>query len=212
MESIILDRINQSFEQKSKKLDLSGLGISELPEILETCNHIRDLDLSNNCFTTLDISYLSNLSYLNVHNNNLTDLIYPDHLIRLDCSDNNLWILDDNATNLITLICDHNQLTSIPYFKDLRYLRCDHNQINHLNDMDVLYLNCSFNQLTQLPNLNMVQHLYCTHNLLTKLPDNMKLLRILFCHHNDIEYLPEDFLETGNIVFLIEDRDTKQTK
>ena len=83
------------------------------------------------------------MSYLDLHNKNLTTLEgieFPDDLIVLDISHNKLTSLQYCPPNLKILYCWNNQLTSLQY--------CSPN---------LLELYCSNNQLTSL--------LYCPYNI-----------------------------------------------
>ncbi|HGH0460603.1 TPA: cell wall-binding repeat-containing protein, partial [Clostridioides difficile] len=80
------------------------------------------------------------------------------------------------ATNLTTLLCFENELTSLNLSKNqkLKILKCDYNNLNDLDistNLELQDLNCSFNQLE---NINL---------------DNNKELVKLICHNNKLQNL-----------------------
>jgi Leucine-rich repeat (LRR) protein len=77
---------------------------------------LRELNVSSNLFTSLDISNISNLRSLYVADNQFASLDLSNNtgLRGLNCSKNQLTELDiSNNTELITLWCADNQLTSL---------------------------------------------------------------------------------------------------
>ena len=68
-----LKKIEQVTKDDKKKLDLSGLGLEELPLEIEQLSNLTHLDLSNNSLSSLPlgIEQLSNLTHLDLSNNSL---------------------------------------------------------------------------------------------------------------------------------------------
>lgn len=77
-------------------LEISGLGIKDLPVLAESFPSLEYLDCSDNELASLDLRNLSQLSYLDCSGNSLTslDLSSQSVLASLDCSDNDLTVLD----------------------------------------------------------------------------------------------------------------------
>ena len=98
-------------------------------------------------------------------------------------------------TDLNFLICNSNQLTSLPELpQSLKYLYCWGNQLTSLPEMpqNLLGLYCSQNQLVTLPHLpEGLSTLSCYDNLLTILPEIPEELRGLYCSENQLAILPE---------------------
>src|SRR4051794_12285038 len=78
-----LSRIELAGSEQNTKLDLSGLGLSELPEQLAQLTHLRILNLKNNKLTNLPEWFfdLTNLTVLNLSDNQLISL--PDLVGRM---------------------------------------------------------------------------------------------------------------------------------
>jgi internalin A len=132
---IALQRIQEAAASGATQLDLSRLGLTELPPELWQLHKLRVLGLWSNQLTSLpaEIGQLSNLQILNLSYNQLTSL--PPEIGQL--------------TNLEWFHVDGNQLTSLPpeigQLTNLRVLNLAGNQIHHLP--------------TRMGNLN---HLSCT--------------------------------------------------
>ena len=98
-------------------------------------------------------------------------------------------------TDLNFLICNSNQLTSLPELpQSLKYLYCWGNELTSLPEMpqNLLGLYCSQNQLVTLPQLpEGLSTLSCYDNLLTILPEIPEELRGLYCSENQLAILPE---------------------
>ena len=73
---------------------------------------------------SLDVSGLENLVELNCSRNNLTGLILPGSLMKLNCEDNVLMELDVSGLNMTDLLCGANPLNSLilPGGKELKVL------------------------------------------------------------------------------------------
>ena len=157
--------------------------------------------VANNCsLTGLDVSNLTNLSYLNCDNNNLTtlDLSANTSLRRLDCYDNDLTTLDVSAnTSLITLSCSYNNLTTLDLSSNtsLTYLFCNYNSLVTLDVSactSLKRLECIYNDLVTL-NLSAnpsFTYLSCSYNYLTTLDVSANTgLTDLWCYTNYLRTL-----------------------
>lgn len=158
---------------KCNKNQLTQLDLSKNPDI-------DYLNCSENQLEQLDVSHLK-LEYLYCSHNNLEQLDVKNSkwLRELDCSKNELTVLDVDVThkpNLVRVECQNNQLTSLILGENkmLRKLNCANNQLTQLNLNNMISLtelNCANNQLTVLdvsssPNLTT---LWLKNNQLTSL-------------------------------------------
>jgi hypothetical protein len=144
----------------SKTLNLSALGLTELPKIPSNCQTLW-------CFS-----------------NKLTAL--PElQVLELDCWNNELTTLP-KLPNCRTLWCSHNQLTVLSD-REYQILDCSNNQFTVLPELPHCYrLYCSNNRLTALPELLNCQKLWCYNNRLTILPE---LPNCHYLHCDDNKYL-----------------------
>ena len=113
-------------------------------------------------------------------------------LTTLDVSGKNIADLTgiEGFTNLKTLLCDFNKLTSLPILPTgLTLINCNYNQLTILASLPsgLTVLDCSNNQLKSLPNLpGNLTELICASNQLTSLPSLPSSLQTLNCSVNQI--------------------------
>jgi len=130
-------------------IDLSGLNLSDVPDLIAQLAEVQALHLSNNQLGTIpdSIGELTNLQFLYLHNNRIAAI--PDSLAGL--------------TNLRTLFLDHNQLTTVP------------DSLGRLTQLG--YLDLSNNQLATLPDsldrLSNLTHLFLHGNPGLGIPDEI---------------------------------------
>jgi C-terminal of Roc, COR, domain/Ras of Complex, Roc, domain of DAPkinase/Leucine rich repeat/Leucine Rich repeats (2 copies) len=151
-------------------LDLSGSGLSELPESLGQLTNLSVLDLNRNRLSELPawLGQLTNLSVLDLGGNRLSEL--PEslgqltNLIRLNLSGNRLsglpaWL--GQLTNLTVLELSGNRLSGLPAWlgqlTNVTFLELSGNQLSELPE--------SLGQLTNLTELDL------GHNQLSELPE-----------------------------------------
>ncbi len=155
---------------EARGLDLSGSGITEIPEALGKLTNLTELDLQNNQLTEIPevLGKLTNLTLLMLSNNQLTEI--PECLSKL--------------THLTALTLNNNQLTEIPEY------------LSKLTNLTVLDL--SNNQLTEIPEclskLTHLTELYLSDNQLTGIPEALgKLtnLTVLDLNNNQLTEIPE---------------------
>jgi hypothetical protein len=107
----------------TKILNLSKLGLDELPPIPESCRLLYCYD--NNLKSLPD---LPNVYILNCKNNQLTSLPNIPRLVQLNCSNNKLTELPNRP--YLALSCQNNLLTELPdTLQRCHILRCDNNKL-----------------------------------------------------------------------------------
>ena len=210
------DLINQAVESQAVTLDLSGQGLTELPESVGRLSWLRNLDLSNNQLKSLpeSIGQLTQLQSLNLADNQLQALPEPiGRLIQLEhlrLSRNALKAFPGfigQMRQLRHLDLSGNQLKALPAFirrlRQLEYLGLSENSLRNLPEaigeltlLGNVFL--SFNSLKRLPEslgrLTQLLYLDLSHNQLKGLPEAIGLLTQmlgLYLNDNQLETLPE---------------------
>lgn len=147
-------------------------------------------------------------TYLNSLDENVEEIYVPNrglthlpslkrftNLKTLVCYNNRLTSLPELNESLQYLLCDYNELTSLPKLNaNLLELHCNLNELTSLPELNenLQYLCCDFNELTDLPKLNEnLIHLVCNNNKLTSLPELNANLKYLNCQNNQLTSLPE---------------------
>ena len=126
-------KIEENWRTREKKLNLSGMKLTELPVSIGKCTHLEELNLSNNQLTTLpdSLGQLTQLQSLNLESNQLTTL--PESLRNVHRL-NNLNIAQNRFTELPKIIGQlmfltelslyQNELTSLPdWLSNLKNLK-----------------------------------------------------------------------------------------
>ncbi|MEM8637445.1 MAG: COR domain-containing protein [Cyanobacteria bacterium P01_G01_bin.54] len=179
-------RIEEADREGAKELDLSGWGLTELPEVITSLTQLQRLYLDNNQLTELPevITSLTQLQRLYLDNNQLTEL--PEaiaaltQLQRLDLNNNQLTELPEAIaalTQLEELYLEDNQLTELPEaiasLTQLKWLELNNNQLTELPEVitsltQLQRLDLNNNQLTELPeaiaSLTQLEELYLEDN------------------------------------------------
>jgi len=162
---------------------------------------LDSLTVNSHLVTSIDVSNMSNLIYLNTGNSPRTSLNVNGctALTTLDCSDNQvLTSLDVSQNTALTYLnCRSNQLTNLDVSNNtaLTYLYCRVNQITSLdvsNNTALDYLDCKDNQLTSLTvsGASALEYLRCDENQLTSLNvSSNTALTNLKCGDNQITSL-----------------------
>ena len=185
--------IAEAQRDNAEELNLSGMGLTELPESLGRLTQLRSLELSGNQLKELpeSLGQLTQLQTLNLCNNQLTSL--AESLGQL--------------TQLQTLLLNGNQLTSLPeslgQLTQLRELFLPNNQLTSLPESlgrltQLQRLHVFDNQLTSVPEslgwLTQLEWLDLCNNQLTSLAESLgqlTQLRGLYLGENQLTSLPE---------------------
>ena len=174
-------RIAEAQRTNATELDLSGLGLTSLPESLFQLTQLQTLYLSENHLTELPkgIGQLEDLQNLDLWINHLTEL--PKEIAQLK--------------NLLTLNLWRNQLTQLP--KEIAQLK------------NLLTLDISINPLVELPieviQLVQLQTLAINDIQLAKLSKKiaqLRALRVLAINQNHLTELPKQIAQLENLQLL----------
>lgn len=182
-------RINDCLNNGGTTLDISNLGLIELPNIPKT---VKYLFCSCNKITKISLSYLKTLELLDCSTNKISEIEdLPESLIELLCKDNRLENINtiNNCNKLERLDCSNNKISSIPKINSLRIIKCSYNKITELPALSNLkILICKHNKLKSINKYNKLVELECNNNNIQKL-DFFPNLESLFCENNKIEQI-----------------------
>ena len=172
--------------------NLSGKNISNLKGI-EYFTNLSSLNISNNNLTSVDLSHNTNLEDLYCSNNQLTSLNLSNltNLEILDCSNNKLTTLSvTDKSYLKTLNCSNNTLLTTLYC-----YRCDLTTLNvtgctALKDLRC-FENASLTAITGLANCSAITYLDCEDCAITSLPgvNSMSNIATLLARNNKLTAL-----------------------
>ncbi len=209
-------KIAEALRKGATELDLSNMGLVEIPEAIANLTQLQELNLSRNQIREIPeaIANLTQLQQLDLSSNQLTAL--PEAIANLTqlqelyLSDNQITEIPEaiaNLTQLQTLDIYNNQITDIPAaianLTQLQQLNLSSNQIReipetiaNLTQLQELYL--SDNQITEIPeaiaNLTQLKKLYLFSNQITEIPKaiaNLTQLQELYLFSNQITEIPE---------------------
>jgi len=197
-------------------LNFSGIGLNEIPKVIENFIGLKVVDLSNNEITEIDGAIFNQFRYvskLDLSQNKILCLPKQvrcmQHLQYLDLSENEFEEFSQDFGVLRALRIfniSKNKISSMP--SDLNEMVClrdfniSNNKIDHLphEKIDCLSslrkLEAAQNQISSIPteyeNLH-IEHLDLSNNIIRELPGlrNFKTIRTLLLADNDIENVPE---------------------
>jgi Leucine-rich repeat (LRR) protein len=200
-EQIAFERIAEVARQRTEKLDLSGLGLTELPKRIFELTWLEKLDLESVGLVTLskDIGTLKNLKEINLLDNRLQEL--PQEFGNLELLEN--------------LNLDFNQIKHLPLefakLQNLSILDFSNNDIGYfpfaitkLTNLRGLYID--YNAIEYLPaeigNLIQLEELDINANLMSSLPTefgNLVNLKNLDLSRNEFAFLPDCLFNLANL-------------
>ena len=201
-------RIEEAARTGATELDLSRLGLTELPDSVGQLQNLQELDARGNELSALpeSLGQLQNLQELSVSGNRLTAL--PEslgqlqNLQSLDARRNKLTALPESLgqlQNLRTLSAWGNQLTALPESLG---------QLQNLQQLDL-----SFNRLTALPEflsqLQNLETLEIQKNQLTALPESLgqlQKLRRFVLDDNPFKTVPPVYFQLRALEYIDLDR------
>ncbi|MEI7728057.1 MAG: COR domain-containing protein [Verrucomicrobiota bacterium] len=209
-------KIELARKSGARELNLSLLGLTELPASITQLSQVQELILFGNELTALPepLGQLVQLTNLNLSSNQLAVLPAAlgqfTQLQRLDLAGNNLTDLPEvlsHLTQLRILHLDGNNLTTFPetlgQLTQLEELHINENQLTMLPEFlgqlaQLQRLNLSGNQLTALPEtlgqLAQLQRLSLRNNRLITLPEtlgHLTKLTYLDLENNQLTAVPE---------------------
>lgn len=142
-----------------------------------------------------DVKSLTSLSIGEKNIASLDGLQYFTNLTTLYCPGNQLTSLPTLPSKLFSLQCVNNQLTSLPTLPStLNDISCTNNKLTALPALpaSLTTLSAENNQLSALPALPAsLVRLYCGGNKLTSLPALPSTLSTLYCGTNQLSTLPD---------------------
>ncbi|MBO0614477.1 leucine-rich repeat domain-containing protein [Thiothrix fructosivorans] len=212
---IALERIEECRRTHSTELDLSGLGLEEIPEAVFELTWLEKLDVSGDSenWTKANIREipetilrLDSLTKFYFQLNQIDDISPIRGLLRLqllDCRANQISELAPlcGLLQLHSLDCALNQiqdLSSLSGLLQLQSLDCGSNKISDLSPLNSLLklqsIHCPTNQIDSLKplgNLRLIQSLDCSFNQIGDLSPLSDLTRLQFldCSLNQISDL-----------------------
>ena len=205
-------RISEEAKLKTGSLDLSNLGLTEIPQSLFALVHLKNLNLGSdyrygrvNYITKLPqkLRNLQNLKKIDLSYNpikNLTSLKQLTQLHTLNCSRTRISVFEpiEFLTELTSLDCSHNEIESIELIGKLtrlQTLNCSGNNISSFEPIGVLTqlksLICSNTKISSLDPISALTELTtlnCSHNQIKSLEPLRALtkLQTLNCSDNSI--------------------------
>ena len=197
--SIFLLSCNESTKNTDDNTDDNQ--IVNIPDANFKAALVRDSLINTNGDDEIQVSEALATDIIDVSSKDITALTGIEvftNLISLICYDNQLTTLDvSNNTALSNLHCYENQLTTLDVSNHsaLGELYCYDNQLATLdvsNNSALANLSCSFNDLTTLDvsSNTALYKLYCNNNQLTTLDvSNNAALYKLYCHDNQLTTL-----------------------
>lgn len=194
MESLdtIIYRLKECVRTGSTTLDLSNLGLTQLPPYNKIPPTVKHMFLANNEFNEVsvaDLRYYNSMIVLDIDHNKFTSLPkLPLNLIELSCADNMLTNIDSltGHRNLKRIEISHNRLTNIPDLPNVSILRCTNNSITHIgqtNQLQKLWID--YNKISHIRPIQSLTELHANNNLLTKI-DNYPNLKELCINNNKL--------------------------
>ncbi|MCX5964232.1 MAG: leucine-rich repeat domain-containing protein [Cyanobacteria bacterium] len=219
--------IDRAHAEVWQKLDLSGKGLTEIPESIAQLSNLTNLYLGSNQITEIpeSIAQLSNLTSLHLSSNQITEI--PESIAQLS-NLTNLYLGSNQITeipesiaqlsNLTELDLSFNQITEIPdsisQLSNLTELDLAGNQITEIPDsiaqlFNLTAIELSENQITEIPNsigqLSNLETIDLSNNQIMEIPDSIAQLsdlRSLNLFGNQITEIPDSIAQLSNLEVL----------
>ena len=173
--TILEVRIDMCINEEYFYLDLSEMHLTntELLEIFENPNikpllyKIEMLDLSyNNLSTHIDLNNYSNIKFLNISFNKINDVLRYNHIIELNCENNNITKIVSNS--VIRLIA-HNNIIEDLELENIEYLIVHDNKLDKISNYNnITTLNCINNNVLNIDYIKTLKCLCCSTNRISK--------------------------------------------
>eukprot|EP01117_Protostelium_nocturnum_P011315 TRINITY_DN4102_c0_g1_i5.p1 TRINITY_DN4102_c0_g1~~TRINITY_DN4102_c0_g1_i5.p1 ORF type:complete len:1169 (-),score=280.29 TRINITY_DN4102_c0_g1_i5:33-3539(-) len=209
-------------------LDLNGNQLSALPPEFAGCTSLQSLDLSRNKIVSLYsqneaaspiLVHLRNLTFLNLHSNQLVEAksisLLPSSVVHLDFSNNQLTSIP-SSLHLLTLLTrlelSFNQITSLP--DELFLMEDPSTSLEEFEKVEIglkklEYLNIANNQLKSIPfsisNLSNLRDLDISENTLMNVPScliKLESLKTLWLHSKKLACIPSQLPSSLEILSL----------
>jgi hypothetical protein len=201
---VATQRVADCIRRRGRVLDLSGLGLVQLPDKITRLNKLTDLNLANNRLAAMpaEVLQLADLARLDLSHNPVSSL--PPDIARLAA----LTRLDINHTLITALPAEIGRLAQ------LTRLFLAHNRLEMLPESigelgHLTRLGLSHNRLATLPSelgrLAMLTRLDLSHNSLTGLPPGLgelDRLTVLDLSHNPLTRLPAELFNLSKLSVL----------
>jgi Leucine-rich repeat (LRR) protein len=221
---VVSQRIQQA--RGGQKLDLSGLGLTSVPDEVRDVHGLSELTLAGNSLVSLPpwIEELTQLQELNVSENRLVELPSLSglhRLIRLFVQGNELQILPaaiGRLRRLQNLDASGNGLVELPpelgLLRELEQLRCSDNKLERLPSelgelVGLTLVDVSGNRIDRLPDVvgrwRRLTWLDVRNNNLTELPPtlgHLPELVYLLASGNRLTRLPESMVDLPKLILL----------
>lgn len=170
--SKVLERIEACIAEKATTLDLSSLGLEEIPKEVGKCVWLQELNLSNNQITEIKgLEQLIELEELYLEKNKITEIEGLEHLELL----NSLCL----SFNRIS------EIKGLESLSDLEVLDLSNNTINKIGGLELLIelndLHLSENQITDIEELSQLAYLETldlSRNLIREIKGLEKLMNL----------------------------------
>ncbi|HYM75470.1 MAG TPA: COR domain-containing protein [Candidatus Dormibacteraeota bacterium] len=197
-------RVDEAELTRPGSLDLSGLGLTSVPESVTRLSRLVDLDLSFNEITTLPdfLGQMTNLRSLVLHGNRLDSL--PGSiaqlvgLLYLDLSRNQLEAFPEpvsRLSGLVSLGLYQNRISVFP------------NSLAGLNNLRTLYL--YGNRIQAIPDslaqISKLEFLALANNQISTIPDclaELPNLSRLYLQDNRIDAVPDSLAQSTSLTVL----------
>src|ERR1017187_4948212 len=217
-------RMEEAKRTNAPELDLSGLGLTVVPDSVAQLASLKALSLANNQVRYIpdSLARLTNLQVLHLTNNQIQAI--PESLARLtslgvlNLSGNQIQVIPDSLaklTNLWTLYLTSNQISAIPdslaKLTNLETLLLNSNRISAIPDSlaqltNLQTLSLDNNQISAIPDslaqLANLQSLDLSGNQISAIPDSLAQLanlQILWLNHNQISAIPDSLAQLANL-------------